>query len=334
MHKMGWWVRHDTSYISGGNFICIEASTLITVIFSSFNGERTVGLTLSALCKLTPPEGGWKLIAVDNGSTDATPRIMQSFVERLPLQIITVPTRGKNHALNAALEYIEGELVVFTDDDTLPEKDWLCKLENHAQLQPEYDIFGGVIDPHWPREPDAWILNSVPLGMVYAISDPSLVTGPVNSGCIWGPNMAIRSYLFNQGIRFNTEIGPDGSLNYAMGSESELTNRLANQNVKSWFCSDAKVKHIIRENQMKKSWILQRFFRYGRFFYLSTKDQSSNLPRLFGSERWLYRVLLQCYCQILILRFKGLIRQSFMMQQYLHQTQGMIYQSRLKNKHK
>lgn len=305
---------------------------MITVIFSSFNGESTVGLTLEALCHLVPPEGGWKLIGIDNGSSDSTARIMGSFKERLPLQILTVPIRGKNYALNEALQYIEGELVVFTDDDTLPEEDWLCKLQAHSRLQPEYGIFGGVIRPHWPREPEAWILNDVPLGMVYAISSPFLTTGPVNSGHIWGPNMAIRTNLFDENINFNTKVGPNGTLNYAMGSEFDLTKRLADKNVKSWFCADARVKHIIRENQMEKSWVLQRFFRNGRFRYLIENKNTSPSPRIFGVERWLYKKMLLCYFHSWILRFRGYKDKAFLIQQTYFHTKGMIYQSKLINR--
>jgi glycosyltransferase involved in cell wall biosynthesis len=305
---------------------------LLTVIFSSLNGEKTLASTLAAFCNVKEPSGGWKLIGVDNGSTDSTAEIMHSFKEKLPLQIISVPIRGKNHALNEALKYTEGNLIVFTDDDTIPDPDWLCHLRSQADNNPEYDLFGGNILPHWPRKPDAWILHHVPLGMVFALSPTHLETGPVNNGYVWGPNMAIRTSIFNSGLKFNTKFGPDGSNTYAMGSESELTTRLAKNNVKSWFCKEAKVLHIIRENQMEKSWILQRFFRNGRSFQLSKNHRATDYPKILGVERWMYKKLVNSYIKIIALKILRKTDQIFIEEQSYYRTKGMIYQSKILSK--
>lgn len=307
---------------------------MINVVFSSFNGERTLGTTLAAFASLAIPEGGWKLIAVDNGSTDSTADIMKSFVGRLPMQVLTVPGRGKNFALNEALRHIDGDLVVFTDDDVIPDPQWLCALQHCARANPGYGVFGGPIIPHWPRAPDAWILKHVPMGMVYAASDPGMKSGPVDVGFIWGPNMAIRKTLFDAGVRFNPAVGPDGTAHYAMGSEYEFTRRLAAQGVKAWFCTDAKVEHIVRENQLSKQWVLQRFFRHGRSLYLLDDVRQANAPRIFGAERWLYRKMVLSYCKAMSLQLLGQSDRAFLAFQTYHRTKGMIFQSRLLNAHK
>jgi len=75
--------------------------------------------------------------------------------------------------------------------------------------------------------------------------------------------MAIRVEVFESGIRFDTSIGPRGA-NYAMGSESELLERLGRQGHKAWHVRDAVVEHFIRDYQMKESWVLGRAIRFGR----------------------------------------------------------------------
>ena len=302
---------------------------LLTVVFSSFNGERTLETTLSAFCQLLAPAEGWKLIAVDNGSADRTMEILQTFAHRLPMQVLSVSSRGKNFALNEAIDHAVGDLVVFTDDDVVPDPDWLCELQDCARAHPECGIFGGPIVPRWPRPPEAWTLKDVPLGMVYASSDPGLKEGPVDVGFIWGPNMAIKRSLFDGGFRFNTTVGPDGTMQYAMGSESELTTRLARNGVKSWFCAAAKVEHLVREYQLSKQWVLQRFFRYGRSLYLFGGVQGSGAARIFGAERWLYRRMWLSLGKALGLRLLGQADRAFICWQTYHQTRGMIFQSRL-----
>jgi glycosyltransferase involved in cell wall biosynthesis len=264
---------------------------MITVIFSSYNGERTVGTTLEAFCQLTVPAGGWELIAVDNGSIDSTSAIMQSFLDRLPMRTIIVQDRGKNNAINAALPLAQGDLIVLTDDDVVAEPMWLCELRQCADSHPEIELFGGAIVPRWPRQPEDWILSSVPLGMVYAATDPNLSSGEIEPTRIWGPNMALRQSVFERGLRMNGAVGPDGTEHYAMGSETELTTRLKRMGCRAWFCADARVEHLVRDNQLTRRWILKRFFRIGRSDYLLDYHPGPTRRTIFGVDRWIVRKL-------------------------------------------
>ncbi len=169
---------------------------------------------------------------------------------------------GKNVALNTGLELAEGDLTVLTDDDAFPHADWLVQLRKAADAQPSHAMFGGVVMPRWEVDPPDW-LKWAPQGPVFAVSDPSLVEGPTRPGYLFGPNMAIRTEVFKAGNRFDTSIGPRGP-NYAMGSETELVERLGRQGYKAWHVQDAVVEHFIRANQMVKSWVLRRAVRYGR----------------------------------------------------------------------
>ena len=75
-------------------------------------------------------------------------------------------------------------------------------------------------------EPPEWLLSEVPLGPVYAVTNPAWTEGPIQAYSVWGPNMAVRQSVFSAGHRFDERIGPDGTTTYAMGSETEFTMRL------------------------------------------------------------------------------------------------------------
>ena len=45
---------------------------MLTVLIATYNGGRTLPSVLNAYCKLAPPDEEWKLVIVDNGSTDNT----------------------------------------------------------------------------------------------------------------------------------------------------------------------------------------------------------------------------------------------------------------------
>jgi glycosyltransferase involved in cell wall biosynthesis len=259
---------------------------MITVIVASFNGSHTLPRCLAALTQLTSPKGGWKLLLVDNASTDATPQIMRSFADKLPTQIIRHGERGKNRALNAALDHVEGDLVVFTDDDTIPDGDWLVALKRTAEGRPERALFGGAIEAEWEAMPAPWIKEAIPIGVTFALTAPGLMEGEIFPGLIWGPNMMVRRTVFDVGHRFAVTVGP-GPGNYIMGSESEFNIRMTRHGYRTWYTPAARVRHIIRPHQLQKMWILNRAFRFGRNTWRQSADKQAR--RTFGAPNWMLR---------------------------------------------
>ncbi len=235
---------------------------MLTVLMATRNGGRTLASVLECFSQLQAPSSGWKLVIVDNGSTDLTRNIIESFRTALPLTYVFEEALGKNVALNSGLAYIDGDLVVFTDDDVFPRPDWLVQFRRSADTHQAYSMFGGVILPRWEVTPPSWVAW-VPPGPFFTVTDRQLGEGPVDPGSIYGPNMAIRSTVFEAGTRFDPSIGPRGA-DYPMGSESELLERLGRQGHKAWHAQGAMVEHFIRDYQIDKSWILKRAVRFGR----------------------------------------------------------------------
>jgi L-malate glycosyltransferase len=261
---------------------------MLTVLFATRNRARILRDVLETFCRLESPPSGWKLVVVDNGSTDNTLSVLAAFANRLPLQCVSEPTPGKNAALNTGLAMIEGDLTVLTDDDVFPHADWLVQLRKAADAQPGYSMFGGAVVPRWESPPPAHI-RWVKVAPTFGMNDPFLKDGPLP---LWripdiiGPNMAIRSNIFHSGIRFDSSIGPSGS-SYAMGSETEFLLRLSKQGYKGWHVCAAIVEHLVRGEQLEKDWILQRAIRFGRGHHRLFPN-----PRLWlGVPRHLFRDL-------------------------------------------
>lgn len=264
---------------------------MLTVLFATKNRAAILRQTLEAFCSLQAPSSGWKLIVVDNGSTDQTPAVLSSFSDRLPLCVVSEPTGGKNSALNAGLCFVEGNLTVLTDDDVFPHPQWLVELRNAADMQLDYSVFAGAILPRWQSPPPSWV-QWVEQGPVFATTDPSMAEGPLPAYLVFGPNMAIRSSVFESGIRFDPSVGPQSS-NYPMGSETELTLRLSKQGHKAWYAPRAVVEHFIRDEQLRQPWVLKRAVRYGRGrFRQDYLRKYQRYPTWFGVPRRFFREIL------------------------------------------
>jgi GT2 family glycosyltransferase len=265
----------------------------------------------------------------DNASADRTRDVVDSFRDRLPLDYVFVAQRGKNAALNAALEVAHGDLVVLTDDDVFPRSDWLLKLEAAAGAQPGFGIFGGVVVPRWAEPPEDWILRWVPLGPTFTISDPAIAEGPVGPESIFGPNMAVRRTVFESGLRFDSAIGPNGR-SYAMGSETDFAMRAVAKGFRAWFVRDAIVEHYVTPAQMQRQWILGRAVRYGRGQYrLLSAERMADASTLLGAPRYLFRQLAGTLAQLVGASVARNARRMFELRWQLNYLRGQIVEARL-----
>jgi len=238
--------------------------TPLIVLFATHNGEHVLARTLNGYCQLEPPPTDWKLVIVDNGSTDASLDIIQSFSGRLPIQILQESRPGKNRALNRGLAGSDARLLVITDDDAVPLPAFLRAWAKFLDDKPDRELLGGSISPIFEKPPPAWILQDAPqFIMLFGARD--LPEGPVTSDEIFGANMAVRRSAFDRGFRFDEAIGPNASdLHYRMGGEAEFCRRLALDGAACWFAREPTVQHIVRPHQITDDYLARRSYRLGR----------------------------------------------------------------------
>jgi glycosyltransferase involved in cell wall biosynthesis len=90
----------------------------VSVLLPVFNAERFLPAALASILAQTFTD--WELIAVDDGSTDASPRILRDFAEKdARIRLITRPNTGIVGALNDALAPARGALIARMDADDI-----------------------------------------------------------------------------------------------------------------------------------------------------------------------------------------------------------------------
>ncbi|HYG86880.1 MAG TPA: glycosyltransferase [Azospirillum sp.] len=258
---------------------------MLNVVFATRNRAATLANVLDSYRRLIPPEGGWRLVVVDNGSIDDTPGVLAAAAEDLPLLALHEPSPGKNRALNRALPHLDGDLAVFTDDDVLPDPAWLCALRAAADVHPDTTLFGGTVLPAWSEPRPAWLREDcVDFGVLYSqLRRPS---GPCDFRSVWGPNMAVRRAVFDDGHRFDEVIGPNAAqAHYRMGSESSFNARLQAAGATARFVAEAVVHHIVRPEQMTERWILDRAYRHGLGVASYDRPGFADGPPILGLPR-------------------------------------------------
>jgi L-malate glycosyltransferase len=302
---------------------------MLSVLMATYNRAAKLAIVLDAYLRLESPPGGWELFVVDNGSTDETKQVVASFRDRLPVTYLFEPKRGKNTALNSALPILQGDLVVLTDDDAPPRPGWLVQLRKSADAHPEFSIFGGVVLPKWEVPPEDWILSWVPQGQTYSVTPPHLREGPMAYVYAFGPNMAVRTNVFDAGYCFDSTIGPRGK-EYAMGSETELVLRLTHAGYRAWHCENAVVEHLIDKSQMTEEWLMRRAIRSGRGqTRMDSKECTQPLRMWWGVPRYLVRVIGTHALRVAWATLRRNARARFEAKWELNVTIGMAIEARL-----
>lgn len=102
----------------------------VSVVLPVFNEELVVTKTLDALKASDYPH--FEVVAVNDGSTDATLEVLNSYAEGWPqLRVYTQPNRGKPAASNYGISQSRGEVIVTLDGDTLFEPQTIRMLARH-----------------------------------------------------------------------------------------------------------------------------------------------------------------------------------------------------------
>lgn len=241
----------------------------IDILFSSHNGARTLPLMLAALEKLGAPQRAWRVLAVNNGSTDATAEILGAWAGRLLMEIHTCAQPGKVKAQQFAAPLLEGDLVIFTDDDIIPDADWLQRLEAAADANPQASIFGGAIDPAPIDAVGPWYAATVS-HLSDLFSRTQAPAGPVKgTDKIFGPNMMLRLEEARTVLAQSNVLGPSSVLRggrrvFPLGDETQMIASLERAGKLAVFVPEARVQHMVRGFQTDLGFMLQRAQNHGR----------------------------------------------------------------------
>ncbi|HEX5273428.1 MAG TPA: glycosyltransferase, partial [Gemmataceae bacterium] len=114
----------------------------VSVVVCTYNGGSTLDQCLRSLRDIDYPN--YEVIVVDDGSTDATPTILERFPE---VRAIRQPNMGLSVARNVGLREATGEVVAYTDSDCFADADWLTHLVYQLERSGAAAIGGPNLTP-------------------------------------------------------------------------------------------------------------------------------------------------------------------------------------------
>jgi glycosyltransferase involved in cell wall biosynthesis len=142
----------------------------------------------------------YEVVVVDNGSTDDTDRVVAGYGAEHPgiVRYCRESRPGLCYARNTAIAAAGGEIIVFTDDDVLVEKDWLNEIHREFTEDPALSLLGGrVLLAHDGLQKVS--LQTSDQRQTFIYPDPG--SFPM------GANMAFRREIFDRIGTFDVRLG-------------------------------------------------------------------------------------------------------------------------------
>jgi glycosyltransferase involved in cell wall biosynthesis len=261
---------------------------LVSVIVCTYNRSAILAATLGGLAVLeTDRRFEYEVIVVDNNSTDRTGEIVASFAPCFSGGLLYAfeKRRGKSFALNTGIKKAAGDIIAFTDDDVMVDRQWLLNLRRCFERY-GCDGAGGRILPLYPARTPAWVkrhchLLSGPIGLHDFGSEvkPNIGVAPFA-----GANMAFRAGCLSGSDWFRCDLGA-GDL--PPGEDTELFKRLQAMGKKLYYCGDAVVHHRISAGKTNFRHVTAWAIGYGRSM-TRRKGQKDGVC-YFGYPRWIFK---------------------------------------------
>lgn len=247
----------------------------ISIIICTCNRAEHLRQTLATLMEVcVPAHLPCELIVMDNASTDHTAEVVHSCkFTNMPLRYIYEPRLGKSYAYNTGMAAAQGEVFLFTDDDTRLPHNWIEGMCHPILSSKAHAVAGAVkIAPHlersWMQEGHrAWLASTERL----SADDPEDMVGA---------NMAFSREVLAKVPGFDPELGP-GALGFGEETLFAFQLRQAGYSITSAF--NRVVEHHFDEARLSRASFIDRTKKAGEtqaYIAYHWHHDSFNLPHL------------------------------------------------------
>lgn len=263
----------------------------ISVIIPTLNSAKTVQNTLRAIFSNDFPQELFEVIVVDNGSSDATEKTVRNF----PVSFLKCPKRGQGPARNLGLRNAKGDIICFTDSDTLIPKDWLAKISVFLQENPEVDGVGGIVLP--PKEENRNSIQRI-AGEIYVERQgfPPVLTRTQYlkyQGSLYTANSAYRKETLDACKGFDESLW--NHYYYHDSCDIDLSWRLVKMGKNLLFNPDIKVYHHAPWNLRG---IFRQLYGWGAVYTMITKKYGKHSS--LREKLWPFQYLANSFFSIVL----------------------------------
>lgn len=263
----------------------------LEVIIPTRNRSRLLAQALESLLAAPVPQGlEVRIVAVNNGSTDATPAVLEWMAARYRgrVEVITERRRGKSRALNAAIAVSTADLIGMIDDDEEVDARWFEEVYRAFQ-DPRLDFIGGPYVPRWTTVVPAWLPEEylAVVGAVDTTAEPRDF-GRDFPGILKGGNAVIRRDVLVRVGPYAEHLGPSGFARLLSCEDEEMYHRLLKAGARGRYLPSLIVHHHVCATRLSPAYFKRWCFWRGVSRGLMDRTHPMPVTYLAGVPRFIY----------------------------------------------
>lgn len=234
----------------------------ISVIIPTYNREELLGITIESFVKQNYPKQYFEIIIADNNSNDDTKKVVEKWQKESDVNIIYLfePRQGVHYARNSAARISSGEILYYTDDDMIADRNLLSEIIKPFQENDKVASVTGKVLPKWEVEPPQWLLECCNNGYL-SLNDKGdgLFISDDDPG-VWSCHQAISREAFFKSEGFN----PENTAGIWIGDgETGLNLKIKKLGYKFAYNGKSITYHIIPSSRMTQEYLNKRLANQG-----------------------------------------------------------------------
>lgn len=260
----------------------MSTALLFSVIIPTYHRNDLLAKCLDYLAPeiQTLSTDQYEVIVTDDGRDTTAEQMIQ---EQYPwVRWVAGPRTGPAANRNNGAKYAQGEWLVFTDDDCLPDPQWLEAYAGAIQQNPDYLVLEGRTYADRPRQS---------LGEIAPLNE----TG----GYLWSCNFALQAQVFRKLQGFNERFP------YAAMEDVELRLRVKQLGITFLFVKTASVCHPWKPGM---SWKQLKQHQQSTLIYLSIHpSEATKINSTYYLRFAVYGLIKNTMPNFFRFNFKGLV---------------------------
>jgi glycosyltransferase involved in cell wall biosynthesis len=274
-----------------------QYNTLVSVIIPCYNGEKYLSEALDSI--IIQSHANWECTVVDDGSTDGSKEIVQSYMQKDPrFKYVHQNNAGPSAARNLGMKISNGIFFQFLDSDDLIEKDKLKRQVEVFYENPSCDIVYGDMK-YFSRSLDGQMELKADDDTYWKKGKISGRGDEVIKVLLNGNIMVVNSPLIRRTI-FEKIGGWDEQIWF--NEDWDVWTRCALQELAFQFDDTRDTKALVRAHTDSRSRDVFKMYLYGFKVYLKIDDavklknyKKIIKPKIYSIQRTMEKILLAKY---------------------------------------
>ena len=265
---------------------------VLSVVIATYNRAALLRQTLDSVLDQHPDTVPFEVIVVDNNSTDDTGAVVKAkqSTSRSRLSYVKETQQGNAFARNTGIGHATASIIAFTDDDVTVSPDWVQRIVESLQANPDCGFVGGPVLPLWSGSPPAWLTPArwAPIGALDYGSSAFEISGN-DPRCLLAANLAIRRVVLDRVGVFTPSLQ---RVKDSIGSmeDHELINRLCDAGERGKYVPSVMASTAIAAERLSRQYHRRWHRGHGRFYSrLRDPHYERSTVRVLGAPLNMYR---------------------------------------------